>query len=286
MTQLPYLPKGREIKYVSINHPFMIEAEKARRELAGDSLYPVGVVLIKEGEVKCRAGNGYSLGAKNQHICPRVVEECQSGQGYDLCHFHDGSGHAEQMLIKIAQKQGIETQGADIYLYGHWWCCQSCWQVMIEAGISNVYLVERADEIFHRDQVYAKTLKIKIKNILFGGENLNQDFFNRLISFSQSLSLKCVVLNSKISLSEELLNLIKTKEDLSDVWILILNDLNQDYSLIFKKAVEKNKKIIILSKKDRESFKQKLDFISIVYYLKYQDEIEIIHKLPLILKQL
>ncbi|MBU0646304.1 hypothetical protein KJ611_02385 [Patescibacteria group bacterium] len=129
--ELPYLPEGREIKYVALDNELMAQAKIARQECSGDTLYPVGAVLVRGGEVLCRAGNGFNQGSDKLHICPRVVEGCPSGTGYDLCGLHDAPGHAENMLMQVARGQGIDTNGADVYLCGHWWCCEPCWQAMI-----------------------------------------------------------------------------------------------------------------------------------------------------------
>lgn len=82
-------------------------------------------------------------------FCPRTVFQCPSGEGYELCpRSCHSDNHSEKQAIKQAEKNGKETKGADLYLYGHWWCCKPCWDAMIKAGIKNVYLVEGATEKF------------------------------------------------------------------------------------------------------------------------------------------
>ena len=154
----PYLPNDRSFRFVGEADPLMMAAALARKECAGDSTYPVGAVLVRDGVVLARAGNGYNQGPGEKHICPRIVMNCPSGTGYDLCHLHDSPGHAEPQLMAVAKEQGIQTVGADVYLYGHWWCCVSCWKVMIDAGVRDVYLLEDAHEVFSRERVYAQTL--------------------------------------------------------------------------------------------------------------------------------
>ncbi len=157
----PYLPEGRAFRFVNEENPFMQAAALARRECSGDSLYPVGAVLVRDGQVLVRAGNGFNRGPGEVHICPRIVQNCPTGVGYELCHLHDPPGHAEPMLMGIAKESGIDTVGADVYLYGHWWCCEPCWKYMIDGEIRDVYLLENASEIFSRERVYAETLKVK-----------------------------------------------------------------------------------------------------------------------------
>jgi 2'-deoxynucleoside 5'-phosphate N-hydrolase len=56
------------------------------------------------------------------------------------------------MTVRRAHEKGIDLNGADIYLYGHWWACQKCWDTMIAAGIRNVYLLKDSETLFN-DQV-------------------------------------------------------------------------------------------------------------------------------------
>src|SRR3989339_791539 len=139
----PYMPEGRALKYVPHDHPFMVEACKARDTLSGDPVFPIGAVLVKDGEILVRVGNGYNLGAHQIHICPRVVQECPSGQGSDL------------------------------YMYGHWWACEPCWNKLIKAGIRDVYVTDDAHERFSRDRVFAKTLQPSVKSAYISGALTN-----------------------------------------------------------------------------------------------------------------
>jgi deoxycytidylate deaminase len=157
--EYPYIPEDRFFRFVSETNPFMIEARKAQAQCSGDPLFPVGAVLVKSGEVIARAGNGYNRGPGEPHICPRILQNCPSGTGYDLCDLHSAPGHAESMVIKDARDREIEPTEADVYLYGHWWCCQPCWNVMIDAGVGDVYLLENAHIVFSREAVYRETLK-------------------------------------------------------------------------------------------------------------------------------
>lgn len=166
--QYPYMPEGHQLKYASVDDPFMIEAAKAQEELAGDPSYPVGIVLVKEGRVVARAGNGFSRG-RQVHVCPRLVLECPTGIGYDLCDLHEAPGHAESQVLKVAREAGIDPQGSDLYLYGHWWACEPCWTALLEAGIRDLYVTDDANERFTRDKVYAQTLSPSIKTVSLEG---------------------------------------------------------------------------------------------------------------------
>jgi len=165
----PYMPPDRHLKYASVDDPFMIEASRAREECAGDPLYPVGIVLVKDGRVVARAGNGFNRGPGKVHVCPRVVLECPSGTGYDLCTLHDAPGHSEPMLIEEARRLGIDPTGADAYMFGHWWACEPCWKALIDAGVRDLYVTDDAHERFSRDKVYAQTLSPSIKTVSLEG---------------------------------------------------------------------------------------------------------------------
>ena len=165
----PYMPEGHHLQYASVDNPFMQEAAHAREECAGDPLYPVGIVLVKEGKVVARAGNGFNRGPGEIHVCPRVVLDCPSGTGYDLCTLHDSPGHSERMLLAEAQKEGIDVTGADVYMYGHWWACEPCWTALLEAGIRDLYVTDDAHERFSRDNVYGETLIPSIKTVSLEG---------------------------------------------------------------------------------------------------------------------
>lgn len=154
----PYMPADRHLKYVPAESKFMLTAKTARQERSGDSLFPVGIVLVKDGQVVAVAGNGFNRGAGTKHVCPRVVLDCPSGTGYELCHLHDPEGHAEPMVVAEAKRLGIDTAGADAYMYGHWWACEPCWNALIGAGIRDLYVTDDAHERFSRDRVYAETL--------------------------------------------------------------------------------------------------------------------------------
>ncbi len=165
----PYMPPDRSFHFVSAQDAYMKEAKSAYEEQAGDRLFPVGAVLVTDGRVLARAGNGFNQGSQHRHVCPRIVQECPSGTGYDLCDLHDSPGHAEAMLMQVAKEQGIDPAVCDVYVYGHWWCCQPCWDVMIQRGIRDVYLLENAHVEFDRDRVYARTLQSTVRRVYVAG---------------------------------------------------------------------------------------------------------------------
>ncbi len=155
--QYPYLPEGRTINYVSVENVFMKEAMRLRNEESTDMQHPTGAVVVKDGMVIGRGANQSALRNKRllefhrTKFCVRRFLKIPSGQKYWLC---PGCASCEQHAESRACKDAIKKTekgnvvGADLYLYGHWWCCEQCWDNMIAAGIDRVFLVEGALELF------------------------------------------------------------------------------------------------------------------------------------------
>ncbi len=145
----PYLPKGRTVEYVSVNNEYIQEAKKYARENSLDKTMPTGSVVVKDSAVIGRGANGSDY--HQTHECERVKQHIPTGQGYELCEGCHPKNHSEPKAIKNAKDQGNDTNGADLYLWGHWWCCEPCWNAMVEAGIKNVYLMEDSEILFNKE---------------------------------------------------------------------------------------------------------------------------------------
>lgn len=153
----PYIPEGRTIEYVSENDEFMREARRVRDEQSTDLNHPTGAAVVLNGEIVGHGANQSAL--KNKKLadfhknvfCVRRFLKIPTGTKYWLCpgcaQFRH---HAESRAVKDALNSHGSIQGADLYLYGHWWCCKPCWDTMIAAGIDKVYLVEGATELFKK----------------------------------------------------------------------------------------------------------------------------------------
>ena len=61
------------------------------------------------------------------------------------------ANHAESRVAVQVAKEGIRD--FDLYLWGHWWCCEDCWNAMIHAGVKDVYLLEGSDVLFNPNKV-------------------------------------------------------------------------------------------------------------------------------------
>ncbi len=153
----PYLPEGRTILYVSEDNPYIIEAKNTCIEQATDWGHPSGAVIVKDGEIIGRGALSSKLNNKKliklHHLgwCIRRILKIKSGKKYWLCPgCVDVYNHSEQMAIKDAVKNNKNTEGADMYFWGHWWCCESCWGQIIRAKLGNVYLVEGSEIMFNK----------------------------------------------------------------------------------------------------------------------------------------
>lgn len=138
---LPYLPKYREILYVSSENKFMKLARQFAKENSQDSGFKTGAVIVADGKVIGQGANGSDFHEKIG--CVRKFFHIKTGQKYWMCSGCSPRNHAEQSALADVKSRGISTEGADLYLWGHWWCCQSCWAKMIEVGIKNVYLEKK-----------------------------------------------------------------------------------------------------------------------------------------------
>ncbi len=152
----PYLPEGRTIKYVSADNMLMKAAEEAARTLSTDHQHPTSAILVRDEAVLLAAANQSAL--KNPWLltlhkkgfCIRRMLKIPSGKKYWLCPGCASSkNHAETLLIGQAKKLGVKTEGADVYHWGHWWCCEPCWNAMIAGGVRDVYLLEGSDRLFN-----------------------------------------------------------------------------------------------------------------------------------------
>ena len=125
-----------------------MQAAQNLAQSSGCVKQPTGAVVVVNGQI---VASGSNAGLKVA-VCPRVVEKCPTGTGYHHCKITcQQQGHAELMAAKNFQTKGLQRQSGELYLWGHWWCCEPCWNAMIEAGIKTVYLQENATEDFDLD---------------------------------------------------------------------------------------------------------------------------------------
>ena len=146
----PYLPEGRTMLYVPADNIYMQKAKEFAKVNSLDKIMPNSSVIVKDGKIIGIGANGSDY--HENHGCYRVKNNIPTGQGYELCEGCSPKNHGEPKAIKNAIDNSNDTQGADLYLWGHWWCCEPCWNAMINAGIKDVYLLENSEILFHKDK--------------------------------------------------------------------------------------------------------------------------------------
>ena len=144
----PYLPEGQTITLVPENNPYIQKAKKFALTHSQDPEHPTGAIILLDGKIVGQGANGSNF--HKQIGCPRKWVKAKTGTMYWLCKGCSPKNHAEQRAIKDSGKTHTSIIGADIYLWGHWWCCESCWTNMMKAGIKNVHLSEEAQHHFKK----------------------------------------------------------------------------------------------------------------------------------------
>jgi deoxycytidylate deaminase len=131
-----------------MSNPFILQAKEYARINSLDKEMPNTSLIVKDGVVIGRGANGSTYHEMNG--CERVRQNIPTGEGYELCEGCHPKNHGEGRAIKDAENNGYDTKGADLYMWGHWWCCKPCWDRMISAGIDNVYLLEDSEILFNK----------------------------------------------------------------------------------------------------------------------------------------
>lgn len=145
----PYLPADGQIKYVGADNSFMQAAKAVAKEQSLDKTMPTGSVVVVDGKIIGRGANGSTY--HETHVCERVRLGIPTGQGYELCEGCHPKNHSEPKAVAAARASGHSLDGAELYLWGHWWCCQPCWEAMLGAGIHTVYLQENSEHLFNKE---------------------------------------------------------------------------------------------------------------------------------------
>ncbi|HLZ14687.1 MAG TPA: deaminase [Candidatus Saccharimonadales bacterium] len=147
--EYPYLPEGVEIVYVPADNHFMQAAKDIARKASLDITMPTGSVVVKNGKIIGRGANGSKY--HQTHVCERARLGIPTGQGYELCEGCHPKNHSEPKAIVDALQHADTLEGSSLYLWGHWWCCEPCWEAMLGAGIHQVVLMEDSEKLFNKN---------------------------------------------------------------------------------------------------------------------------------------
>lgn len=150
--EYPYMSEQGKIIYVPADHELMQLAKEFARRESLDQYMPNCSVVVKNGEILGMAANGSNYHELNG--CERKRLGSKTGEDYDKCDGCSPKNHGEPKAIADAlahAPEGTSLEGAEIYLWGHWWCCEPCWESMLEQGIDTVYLIENSQTLFNRE---------------------------------------------------------------------------------------------------------------------------------------
>lgn len=147
--EIPYIPEGKQFEYVPENNEFMLQAKEVALRESLDKAHPTGSAIVIDGKVVSVGANGSEYHDMNG--CERKRKNMPSGEGYELCEGCHPKNHSEQKAIAKTKEAGINISGAELYLWGHYWCCKSCWDAMLDSGVEKVILLDTADTDFDRN---------------------------------------------------------------------------------------------------------------------------------------
>ncbi len=123
-------------------------AKEFARQASLDRKHPTSTAIVNKNKRVIGLGaNGSKY--HELHGCERKRLNMPTGQGYELCEGCHPKNHSETKAIDHAKASGQNTEGADIYLWGHWWICEPCWGSILEAKINNVFLMEGSERLFN-----------------------------------------------------------------------------------------------------------------------------------------
>ncbi len=170
--EISYLQDKKFYTLIENNNEFIKSAKQSAIDYSLTSVFPIGIIAEKDGNIIARAGNGNGYHENNLNTpkhrkgCIRRylnderekmgLDKFKSGEGFELCPGCHTDSHAEANLISTAKKMNKydELKNSNVYMYGHFWCCRDCWEKMIKAGIKKVFLPELADNF--RDKEFIK----------------------------------------------------------------------------------------------------------------------------------
>jgi len=146
-----------KITEISENNEFMALAKRLALEMSLDQGHPTGAVIVSEDFDEKLLGLGWNGSIWHEmHDCARKKQQIPSGKGYDLCFGCYPHFHAERRALrsfasrKLAQKIPKNLKNPKIYLWGHYWACETCEKHLLAAGITQMYLVCDAKSKFGR----------------------------------------------------------------------------------------------------------------------------------------
>lgn len=109
-----------------------------------DPQHPVGAVFEKDNQIIGKGANGSNY--HSGHGCYRKDHGIPTGEQYELCEGCHPKHHAEAKAINdvigcFGEEKGRELLlGSTVHLYGHWYCCRPCVELMEAYGVTNAVI--------------------------------------------------------------------------------------------------------------------------------------------------
>ncbi|HEX5796878.1 MAG TPA: deaminase [Candidatus Saccharimonadales bacterium] len=146
----PFIPKDETIYYVDGDNKFMSAAREFARSNSLDRTMPTASVIVLEGKIIGRGANGSDY--HDKFGCERVKKGIPTGQRYELCEGCHPKNHSEPRAIVDALHNHPKKDLSDgeLYLWGHWWACEPCWNAILAAGIKKVYLEKNSHKLYNK----------------------------------------------------------------------------------------------------------------------------------------
>ncbi len=155
--------------FASENNKFMKLAKLSAIKYSLTPNYPIGIIIVSEdGEIISESGNGngyhekffnsegHIKGCKRKFLKSKKEKEGKSVDteefDYDLCLGCHTDYHAEARAIRECKDKN-KLSGASVYMYGHYWCCRSCWNKMKDVDIKQVFLLENCEKFKNKENI-------------------------------------------------------------------------------------------------------------------------------------
>ncbi len=154
---IEFYQRSELYSYVDTSDRFMKLAKQVAVEESLTPVFPIGIVIVRDGVVVAKGanGNGYHeknlnsefhiKGCKRRYLSKKLEEagkpKLKSGEKFEICPGCDYKVHAEVKAIEKVSDKSI-LKDAVVYMFGHWWSCFNCWEVMNSVGIKEVCVVE------------------------------------------------------------------------------------------------------------------------------------------------
>lgn len=173
---MPYTPEHKRIIVVPLEfcEPLQIAKEYAEKH-AKDPKYKLASVMVlgqykDQKSIICKGANGSDYHTK--HGCERQRLGTPTGEGHHLCPGCSSVNHSEQQAIKYALSLAPPyiIKGFDLYMWGHYHCCKSCWKEMLKYKVGDVFIakevLDKRHEFSQADNEHKHCLPVDLEALL------------------------------------------------------------------------------------------------------------------------